>query len=716
MVHAFRLGPLSPGPPPSFAYAAALPTGKLEIRFGPADAPGLLALREALGEQPITCEPALGEAAGTLGLEVAPLPPEALRARAQLAYELASGIDHGASRPEAIAAFLKAAGAYWSSKAWELIAPEEELHVAFAVGRALLQGELSIQAPDRTQPRLVLCDDAAALERLRGLSGAERVAALVEAGGLTIEFTTEPAWAGAAIEESFGVPRVPLPERRVEGRVAPVVTQDLVLAAALLTGVVAFADLGGDGVAEAEVEAASLRVKARVGPTPVDPSSLEDSGLTPVRAGGAPGAAREEGAEAPLSPEELATPVQAAASPSPAPADVSPPVEAAAPALAPAPPPAADRREGGEGWLAKAWRAIGSSLQRDQAPAAAKPAPAVAAPPKPPSQPAPKRPPPTRRAPPAAVPEAPPDPAVPFAAFARALRIAVPVEPPPVPLAEHEAELAFAAQLAAAASAREHFVSFPAVAIQIIELVRAPGADARGVAGFISRDPGLAADVLAVANSAAFRGLSEAGSVREAVARLGLQEVGRVASAITARALLVPAPAAGAVPSTTLFTRAVAVATAASATALRLRGAHSDQVWLAGLLHDVGLALGASALHGLATGGGLAVPGPVAQRVVERAHVEIGAAALRAWGLPQYLADVCARHHAEELPGGPELVDLHLVRLTSALARLAEPEVGARAAREILGSARALGFDASAVRALAADLKAAEQRAAVLVR
>jgi len=157
----------------------------------------------------------------------------------------------------------------------------------------------------------------------------------------------------------------------------------------------------------------------------------------------------------------------------------------------------------------------------------------------------------------------------------------------------------------------------------------------------------------------------------------------------------------------------VAVATAASAAALRLRQAHSDRVWLAGLLHDVGFALGASALADL---GAAAASGAAAERALELSHVEIGAAALKAWGLPQYLADVCARHHDEQVPASPDLVDLHLVRLTSALARLAEPPAAARAAHEVVQSARALGLDVHAVRALAADLKAAEQRAATLVR
>ncbi|MBK9517759.1 MAG: HDOD domain-containing protein [Anaeromyxobacter sp.] len=852
MIHAFRLGPVSSSPTPSFAFAAVRPNGTLELRFAPGEPQGLAALREAVDGQPLSCEPPLAEAAGPLGLSVAPLPPEVLRARAQLAYELASGIDHGASRPEAIGALLTAAGAFWASKAWELIDTEEQLHVAFTWGRSLVQGEVSVQASDRTQPRLVLCDEPAALSRLAGLSGPERVAELIRGAGLTVELTREPAWAGAAIEEAFRLPRVPLPERRRAGRIAPVATQDLLTAAALLQCVVAYADLGDGSQAEAVVEAATLRVRARIGPTPPDPGALQaaqsGSGLTPVEPGdernhgllegealpapaaaaapptepepAAPAAAEDD--DRPLTPEELAAIVKggtAAAAPEPAPAapaavedddrpltpeelaaivkggtaaaapepepaapaaavdDDKPltpeelaalmkgaaappatvavpaaaapveveaaPAQPAAPSVEPAPPSAAapepvpvvqaepkpapeaappapsDRPAPAEGWLNRTWRALGASLQR--APAASEPGAAPAPPPKVVAKTAPPKPPkpaaPARRAPPPpAVPEAPPDPAVPFSAFARALKVAVPLEPLPAPLAEREAASALATQLATDATGREHFVSFPAVALQIIEQVHSPTADARGVAGFISRDPGLAADVLAVANSAAFRGVSEAGSVREAVARLGLQEVGRVASAVSARALLLTAQPGGGAPSTRLFTRAVAVATAASATALRLRGAHSDQVWLAGLLHDVGLALGRSALHRLGAAGGAAVTGPVAERAVEQAHVEIGAAALRAWGLPGYLSDVCARHHDEELPAGPELVDLHLVRLTSALARLDEPEVGARAAREVMSSARALGFDVHAVRALAADLKAAEQRAAVLVR
>ncbi len=63
-----------------------------------------------------------------------------------------------------------------------------------------------------------------------------------------------------------------------------------------------------------------------------------------------------------------------------------------------------------------------------------------------------------------------------------------------------------------------------------------------------------------------------------------------------------------------------------------------------------------------------------------------------------------------------DAVDLHLVRLTSALASLGEPAVAARAAREVVQSAAALKLDPLAVRALATELKVAEERARALVR
>jgi len=735
MIHAFRLGPITSTGTPVFAYVGLVAGLAPRIHLAPGDREGLAAHQAEAPGQPIGCEEALAEAAGALGLEVVPLPAELLPLRATLAYELATGLAHGASKPDAIARFLQAAATFWGARTWELVGPEDRLHVLFLEGRVEIPGEVSVLGGDGTRfPGLALCDEPATLKKLEPLSGAARAEALPRLAGLLIDMEPEPAWAAQAIGQAYTLPRVPAPQRSRHGRVSAVVTQDLVMAAALLEGLAAYAGVEEGGQAEASVEAAGLKVRAVIGPSAPTPSAAPAlSGLTPAREPALtpvqaehepppappavepappnpPRAPPEPGtAEEPGVPEAAGDPGLSPARPAPPPGPTLPPVPKPEPTpLQVGAGPGAAR----PGWLVRAWKALRSPRERQaEAPTPAEPG--AASDPR-----APGEPPPTPAAP---APEQPPPaaPEHPFAALAKALKIDLPAEPPPAPGEEAAPLAGLAGKLVERAAAAVELVAFPAVALQIVELVHSPRADATSVAGFISRDPALAADVVRVANSAAFRGVSEVGSVRDAVARLGMEEVGRVASAVAARKLLDPAGGAGdrARRTTALFTRAVAVATAASAAALRQRGARSDHVWLGGLLHDLGRALALQALAKLtAEGSDQLTSVAVADRALEQVHVEVGAAALKRWELPEWLQAICARHHDEEVPAEPEQVDLHLVRLTSALAWLREPEVGARAAREILQSAGALGYGVPAVRALSTDLREAEQRAALLAR
>ncbi len=751
MIHAFRLGPVSSsGGAEAYVYVGLTEGGEPFLHEAPSDRGGLEVLQGQAPGQPLSCEPALAEAGKGLGLESAPLPPGVLKARAVLAYELATGVQHGASKPDALAAFLRGAAAFWAARSWEVVGSEERLHVAFLEGHAEVDAELSVVGGDGTRlPGVALCDARSAVAELAKLEGEARAEAALRLASLTVEMERDPAWATEAIEEGYGLPRLPVAVRRRGAGVAPMVTQDLLVAGALLEAIAAWTGLDEDGaVGEGTAEAAGMRVVARVRVSEQAPGAPSE-GLTPARDEPAPDpaeakaaaeataaaeakaaaeaaaaaeakaaeearaaaeakAAAEAAAEAEAKAAAEASAAEEAKGAARALTPVGPPPEPSATAAttpAPEPPP-----EASEGWLTRAWR----SLRGEGAPKPPRPAAAPARRPAPAALPAAARPAAASRPPP------PPGPAVddsdPFAPIARALRIALPVEPPPPSAADEEtiAEVAGRVLEAARAAAGE-LVSFPAVALEIVERVHDPKADARGVAGFIARDPALAADVVSIANSAAFRGASEIESVHEAVARLGLAEVGRVASAVAARKLLDPKGRGGAQAGPGLFVRAVAVATAASGEALRQRGARSDHVWLGGLLHDVGKALARQLLARLASEPGAHLtPVDIGERVVERIHVEVGEAAIRQWALPAYLLEICAHHHDETVPAGA--MDLHLVRLTSALACLDEPAVAARAAREILQSAGALKLGAPAVRALATDLKAAEERARSMVR
>jgi HD-like signal output (HDOD) protein len=306
----------------------------------------------------------------------------------------------------------------------------------------------------------------------------------------------------------------------------------------------------------------------------------------------------------------------------------------------------------------------------------------------------------------------------PFEPFARALGIAAPGAAAPLG-EEEQAEDERVAGLVRArfAASRAEPASFPAIALQILTLSARPDADVQELARLVSRDPALSAGVLSVANSAAYRGAMEVETVREAVARLGVVELGRVATAVAARTLFSPRQRAeqGAFGGRwgELFLRATAVASAAASSALRHPGARPDRVYLGGLLHDVGKSLGLRALAGLCLDGELAPPPPERlERVLDLVHVELGGEAHQAWNLPQYLTVLCVRHHDDAVPADPEFVDLHLVRLASALAELPDPVRAGRAAREVVQSAAALGVDAFAVRAIEGELRQARERSA----
>ncbi|HVO21302.1 MAG TPA: HDOD domain-containing protein [Anaeromyxobacter sp.] len=313
----------------------------------------------------------------------------------------------------------------------------------------------------------------------------------------------------------------------------------------------------------------------------------------------------------------------------------------------------------------------------------------------------------------------------PFASFARALGVESPRAP-----GDGEAEGAVgpgeldAPEQALAARLLEHFrknrpgpAAAPSLSLRLLNLVASPRAEVGEMVRLISADPALAAGVLTVANSVAYRGREEIETVRAAVVRLGIAEVGRVAGAVGARSLFHPrlkAELAAHGPRYAgLFHRALTVASGAAALTLQRQGGRSDRAYLGGMLFDVGKSIALRSLAALAAEPGTPpLDGAIVDRVLDRVHVEVGGECHQEWNLPQYLTVIAVRHHDPVVPADAEFAELHAVRLCGALLDLREPFLAARAAGEIVQSARALALDSLAVRAVDAELRSAAQRVA----
>jgi putative nucleotidyltransferase with HDIG domain len=316
--------------------------------------------------------------------------------------------------------------------------------------------------------------------------------------------------------------------------------------------------------------------------------------------------------------------------------------------------------------------------------------------------------------PPTCCDEAPAGPAAP-AAYAPALGL------PPEALTAAAAPPSDAVE-AAVRDVRAHFArhrpppaSFPAVALRILDLVARPEMDLGELARQVRIDGALASGLLALANSAAYRGVRRIETVRDAMARLGLNEVAKLASAISTRSLHGPAEKAEQARHAARWDRhflhAATVARGASEL-FRFRAqkvAGSEQVFMAGLLHDVGRSLALRSLAALQAGGAhAALDDAQVDQVVDLAHVAVGAELHAQWRMPDQFALAAAHHHDRAVAPGEHAATVHLVRMISALALLrAEPGRHPRAPFEAVDSARALGVSpellADAAGRLAAD-------------
>lgn len=308
-------------------------------------------------------------------------------------------------------------------------------------------------------------------------------------------------------------------------------------------------------------------------------------------------------------------------------------------------------------------------------------------------------------------------PAAPDAAFAAALALPPEALGQATPPATAEEALAGEKVLAHFAQNHPGPASFPSISLRILELVRYPDVNLNELSKYIRMDGALAASLLALANSAVYRGVKHIDTVKDAVARIGLGEVAKLTAAISTRTLY------GAEETSEyqrfaplwrdLFHHGATVARAASELSRQRipAGPGPEQVFMAGLLHDVGKSIALRSLAALEAAGKLPPSSDVgAARLLHQVHVPVGAEMQRkVWNLPPLFADVAAHHHDGAVGPGETAATVHLVRLVSAVDLLrSEPALHPGAGAEALASARALALSPAKVGLVGPALDEAE--------
>ncbi len=210
-----------------------------------------------------------------------------------------------------------------------------------------------------------------------------------------------------------------------------------------------------------------------------------------------------------------------------------------------------------------------------------------------------------------------------------------------------ESDLRAANSLAARLASFDGLRPFPGVVQRLIDHVSCPDFNLDEVRRLIECDPALAARIMRVASSAAYRAHGPCASVAQAIVRIGATHVGGLAMAMSAMTLFKDIGGIG------QKIRDHSAGTAAVARELAIcfdAGALSSKVFLAGLLHDFGKLL-------LIQTGEASYASMVAQdfspcslHLREQAlwgfdHATLGAHVLWSWNIPKPIPQLIACHH-----------------------------------------------------------------------
>lgn len=196
----------------------------------------------------------------------------------------------------------------------------------------------------------------------------------------------------------------------------------------------------------------------------------------------------------------------------------------------------------------------------------------------------------------------------------------------------------------------------PSIVFSMNEALMSPHTSAREVARVLSSDPAVVSRLLALANSAYYGLGQRVTTVTHAVMVLGFNTVRNVVLAATIFRSLGAVSPRGAFDQHRFWKHSIACGTLSRILARRRGESHAEEMFILGLLHDVGklviaawLSEDAARIRARVDEG--ARLHEAESEVLETTHADVGAALLERWRLPRLYVEAVRHHHTPSLAG-----------------------------------------------------------------
>lgn len=205
----------------------------------------------------------------------------------------------------------------------------------------------------------------------------------------------------------------------------------------------------------------------------------------------------------------------------------------------------------------------------------------------------------------------------------------------------------------------DDFPSLPQSLHQVLSELEAAGATASSLESIIGEDPMLTARILRVANSAAYGSAKKISSVARAVTVLGFDEVRNLVVALSLSGSFSCDLTVDEFNVRQLWLHLVATARVAQLLAQQIPTLKPDEMFTAGLIHDLGRVLSCLYLQEemrqiIETSNNEGVSMLESERRSGLSHAEVGTFLATKWGFSDLLASVVRYHHAPAGAGNHE--------------------------------------------------------------
>jgi len=190
-------------------------------------------------------------------------------------------------------------------------------------------------------------------------------------------------------------------------------------------------------------------------------------------------------------------------------------------------------------------------------------------------------------------------------------------------------------------------LAMPQVAMRILNLIDNDRATASDIAREVGRDQGIVTHILALANSAFYRGAVGVKNIEQAVVRLGLRELKGAVLMISLKNVFNNKTKPNL--SKALWEHSLATALIAKRVGT-IVDVDPEDVFTAGLVHDIGKTVVLALYERLLTGGETGqVSEQVLGQLLDEFHLEAGRLLARDWDLPAVATEAIITHHSAEV-------------------------------------------------------------------